>query len=88
VAGVDVARRALDPRLPLRPGFTTVPVGIPPGLVRSAFVAITCLLPGTVAVGEDTGRILYHCLDTDQPVATQVADEEAALRRVLGGSPP
>ena len=31
VAGVDVARRALDPRLPLRPGFIAYRVGFAPG---------------------------------------------------------
>ncbi|MBV8937520.1 MAG: Na+/H+ antiporter subunit E, partial [Alphaproteobacteria bacterium] len=37
VAGVDVARRALDPRLPLRTGFVVYPVGLPPGPTRHAF---------------------------------------------------
>jgi multicomponent Na+:H+ antiporter subunit E len=36
VAGVDVARRALDPRLPLQPGFVTCLMRAPPGAARSA----------------------------------------------------
>src|SRR5215472_16323937 len=31
MAGVDVARRAFDPRLPLRPGFVTYAPRLPPG---------------------------------------------------------
>ena len=31
IGGLDVARRALDPRLPLRPGFVAYPVRLPPG---------------------------------------------------------
>src|SRR5262245_23086998 len=86
VAGWDVARRALDPRLPVRPGFTTYPVGFPPGPTRNVFTALTSLLPGTVPAGEHDGALLYHCLDVTQPVASQLAAEEAVLSRVLGES--
>jgi len=83
VAGVDVARRALDPRLPLKPGFVTYPVRFPPGTARSAFAALTSLLPGTVPVGDENGELVYHCLDIDQPVVSQLAMEEAALSRTV-----
>lgn len=83
VAGVDVAFRALDPRLPLRPGFVTYPVRASPGMFRSAFAAFTSLQPGTVPAGSSDGGLVYHCLDTDQPVASQLAAEEAALARVV-----
>ena len=88
VAGMDVARRALDPQLPLRPGFTTCPVGIPPGPVRSAFISLMSLLPGTVVAGDDGGRLLCHCLDLDQPVAAQLTAEEVVLRQALSGPLP
>ncbi len=87
VAGADVARRALDPRLPLQPGFASYRVGFPPGPLCNAFVALTCLLPGTVAAGDHDGGLLYHCLDLDQPVAAQLRAEEAVLRQALSGSP-
>ena len=78
VAGVDVARRALDPRLPLRPGFVVYPVGLPPGRARNMFCTLTSLLPGTVPTGADEdGALLVHCLDVEQPVAAQLAAEEA-----------
>ena len=83
VAGMDVARRALDPRLPLRPGFVTYPVRFPPGTARNAFAALTSLLPGTVPAGDEDGQLVYHCLDVDQPVVSQLAAEEAALSRAL-----
>jgi multicomponent Na+:H+ antiporter subunit E len=84
VAGIDVARRALDPRLPLRPGFVTYSVGFAPGPARNLFTTVTSLLPGTVPAGEDGGHLVYHCLDIDQPVVSQLAAEEAALSRALG----
>lgn len=84
VAGIDVARRALDPRLPLRPGFVTYPVRFPPGTARNAFTTLTSLLPGTVPAGDDSEHLVYHCLDVDQPVVAQLAAEETALSRAVG----
>ena len=84
VAGLDVAWRALDPRLPLRTGFVAYPVGFPPGAARNAFATLTSLLPGTVPVGDEGERLLYHCLDVEQPVVSQLAAEEAALARAIG----
>jgi multicomponent Na+:H+ antiporter subunit E len=83
-AGVDVARRALDPRLPLRPGFVRYPVRLPPGTARNTFTTLTSLLPGTVPARAERGHIIYHCLDVEQPVTSQLAAEEAALTRALG----
>ena len=83
VAGADVARRALDPRLPLRPGFVTYPTGLRPGPRRNVFATLTSLLPGTVPAGEDNAQILYHCLDVEQPVIAELAAEEEALVRAL-----
>lgn len=83
VAGVDVARRALDPRLPLRPGFVFYPTGLSRGMQRNVFTTLTSLLPGTVPAGEESGQLVYHCLDVEQPVVAELAAEEAALVRAL-----
>jgi len=83
VAGVDVARRALDPRLPLRPGFMTYPTCLPRGLRRNVFATLTSLLPGTVPSGEHGEQLVYHCLDIEKPVMAELSAEEAALVRAL-----
>ena len=83
VAGADVARRALDPRLPLRPGFVAYPTRLSPGMRRNVFTTLTSLLPGTVPTGEEDGQLVYHCLDVEQPVVAELAAEEAALVRAL-----
>ena len=86
-AGLDVARRALHPRLPLHPGFVLYPVGLPPGPARNMFTTLVSLLPGTVPTGSsEDGALLIHCLDVEQPVAGQLAAEEALFARVIGGS--
>jgi multicomponent Na+:H+ antiporter subunit E len=84
VAGVDVARRALDPRLPLHPGFVVYPVDLPPGPARNMFTALMSLLPGTVPTGSDErGGLLIHCLDAQQPVAAQLNMEEEVFAQVI-----
>jgi multicomponent Na+:H+ antiporter subunit E len=85
VSGFEVAWRALDPSLPLRPGFVTYSLRLPPGGSRSAFCAFSSLLPGTLPTGTDEdGALLIHCLDVDQPVTANIAAEEALFMRALG----
>jgi multicomponent Na+:H+ antiporter subunit E len=88
IAGLDIARRALDPRLPLRPGFVIYPVGFPPGPARNMFTTLMSLLPGTVPTGSDEHRgVLIHCLDVEQPVIRQLAAEEDVFARVIAEAP-
>jgi multicomponent Na+:H+ antiporter subunit E len=85
VAGVDVARRAFDPALPLRPGFVSFAPRLPPGTARDAFTAYASLLPGTLPADTNPdGTLLIHCLDTAQPAAEQLAAAEALFARALG----
>ena len=87
VAGVDVALRALDPRLPLQPGFVVYPARLPPGMKLDTFCAIMSLLPGTLPCGPAEGNgLTVHCLDVTQPVLQQLAAEEALCMQTLGGA--
>ena len=83
VAGIDVAGRALNPRLPLHPGFVSYPTQLSRGVRQNVFTTLTSLLPGTVPAGEENGQIVYHCLDVTQPIVADLAAEEAALVRAL-----
>jgi multicomponent Na+:H+ antiporter subunit E len=84
LAGIDVARRALAPSLPLRPGFVNCPLGFAPGFTRNTFSTITSLMPGSVPAGDSDGVLVYHCLDTTQPVVEQLWAEERLFARALG----
>lgn len=85
-AGIDVARRALDPRMPLQPGFVIYRSRLPSGPAQSAFCTMISLLPGTLPSGsDDDSGLVIHCLDIGQPVAEQLAAEEALFVRALGG---
>jgi multicomponent Na+:H+ antiporter subunit E len=87
LAGMDVAIRALDPRLSLRPGFVVYQARLPPGTKRNTFCAIMSLLPGTLPCGPAGGNgLTVHCLDVTQPVVEQLAAEEALCIQTLGGA--
>lgn len=83
VAGIDVARRAFHPRVPLSPGLVPCPLSLPPGFARNTFATITSLLPGTIAADEVDGVLVYHCLDDTTPVVEQLLQEERLLARAL-----
>jgi multicomponent Na+:H+ antiporter subunit E len=87
VAGVDVARRAFDPRMPLRPGFVSYPIGFRSATARNTFTTITSLLPGTVPCGVKDSQLVYHCLDIGRPVAAELAAEEQRLATVIDEAP-
>lgn len=88
-AGADVARRALDPALPLRPGFVTYSSSLPEGAPQSVFAALAALLPGSLPIRADHhGSFHIHCLDVRLPIVSTLAREEAGLREALGLEPP
>lgn len=87
IAGIDVARRALDPRRPLRPGFVIYHPLLSPGTKCETFCAMTSLMPGTLPSGDsEHGGLAVHCLDVTQPVVEQIAAEEALFVQALGGT--
>jgi multicomponent Na+:H+ antiporter subunit E len=85
LAGVDVAWKALDPRLPLRTGFVVYPSRLAPGNAQSAFCTLASLLPGTLPTDQDgSGALVIHCLDLGQPVVAQLSQDEDLFRRAFG----
>jgi multicomponent Na+:H+ antiporter subunit E len=83
-AGVDVARRALLPRLDLRPGFVPAPFGLPPGVVRNAFLVYSSLQPGTLPTSAEGEVLQMHGLDISQPIAASIEADEALFKKAIG----
>lgn len=87
VSGLDVARRALSATPDLRPAMVQARLRQPPGFARNVFSVIASLLPGSLLTGfdpEDEQRAYVHALDVRQPVAAELAAEEASFLRTLG----
>jgi multicomponent Na+:H+ antiporter subunit E len=83
-AGFDVARRALAPRLDLKPGFVACPLTVPPGESRNAFCLYQSLQPGTLPTGAEGETLLVHALDISQPVAASLAADETLFKKAAG----
>ena len=84
-SGVEVAWRAFDPQLPINPGFVVYPCRLRSAGSRSAFCALSSLLPGTLPTGSnEEGALVVHCLDVGQPVTANLAAEEALFSRAIG----
>ena len=81
VAGCDVARRALDPRMPLRPG-SDLSGTLPPGPARIVFTRSPACFPGPSRRRRRRSPPL-PLPGREQPVASQLAAEEAMLSRTL-----
>jgi multicomponent Na+:H+ antiporter subunit E len=80
---LDVARRALDPRLPLRPGFRTVILTLGPGPGRVLLANTVSLLPGTLSAEIEGRRLIVHTLDLESDLAAEVAGLEVRVRAVF-----
>jgi multicomponent Na+:H+ antiporter subunit E len=85
ISGIDVARIACDPRLPLRVGFVVYRCRLQSAGERGAFCAVASLLPGTLPAGtNEDGDLLIHCLDVTQPVVADLTAEETLFTKVIG----
>jgi len=83
LGGVDVAWRALHPRLPVRPGWVSQKTSMRDGAARSLFGAETSLLPGTLSAGCDETGLMIHCLDANELTRKRLAAEEKRLARAF-----
>lgn len=95
VAGVDVARRTLNPSLPLYPAMIHYQTRLPAGLPRLTLVNLISLMPGTL-VAETAGvaergaaefegsRLSIHCLDHRQDLHRDLAKAERQVALLFG----
>ncbi len=83
VGGVDVARRAFAPSMPLAPGWVTRSTSLPGG-GRVALGAELSLMPGTLAAGCRGDRLIVHLLDRNAGFEDAIALEEAEIAAILG----
>ena len=83
IAGCDVAWRALDPRLPIRPGFVRYRPELPAGPGFDAFCTVVGLVPGTLPSGLEQDAIVVHCLDASEAVVAQLAAEKSRLMALI-----
>ncbi|MBW6509077.1 MAG: Na+/H+ antiporter subunit E [Desulfuromonadales bacterium] len=78
--GIDVARRAYSPRLPLDPQIIDFPLNLPPGPAQVFFLNSVSLLPGTLSADLNGTTLKVHLLDHKiDPQLDQLETRVAAL---------
>ncbi|HEB93256.1 MAG TPA: cation transporter [Gammaproteobacteria bacterium] len=82
--GVDVARRALHPRLPISPGLFCYPWRLPPGLPRIFMANVVSLLPGTLSTQLGEHCLQVHVLDERKDCLSELETVEQRVAVMFG----
>jgi len=62
IANIDVAKRALDPRMPIDPGLITFNTFLKTDLSKTTLANSITLTPGTVTIDIDGDEFLIHAI--------------------------
>ena len=82
--GVDVARRALHPKLPISPGLHDYRWRLPPGLPRVFMANTVSLLPGTLSTELGEEHLRVHVLDQSGDFIPELSIVEERVARLFG----
>lgn len=83
IGGLDVARRALDPRLPIAPGLYEYPVHLTAERARVLLANSLSLVPGTVSAELHANHIRLHVLDERLPIERTLRRLEASVAGIF-----
>ena len=82
--GMDVARRALAPDMPIAPQLIEYRPRLPPGLAQVALINITSVLPGTLCARIDGPVLKIHVLDSRGDYLSGLIAVEQRVSRMCG----
>lgn len=88
LGGLDVAARALHPRMPLNPAWLRHPTRLPAGPARVSLGNALTLTPGTLVAGGDDDSLYVHCLDAAWPIGERAHAEERRVAACAGLAEP
>ena len=83
LGGVDVARRALSPKMPIDPYLIAYPLRLPPGLPRIFMINTVSLLPGTLSAALDQDVLSVHVLNRHKDVLAELEMLEKKVARIF-----
>ncbi len=84
LAGLDVSKRALTPRLPVQPALLRHPLTLRSEPARVFLVWIVSLLPGTASVRLEQDSITVHVLLRTQPHRETFSNLEQRIAGLFG----
>ena len=85
LANIDVARRVLDPKLPISPILFEVEAGQSHDIGQVIYANSITLTPGTVSVDLDPAKIQVHALSKEAAAALQGGEMNRRCIQVEGG---
>ncbi len=85
-SNLDVARRILDPRLPIDPCVVEVRAGQRRELARVVYANSITLTPGTVSVALEGDTIMVHALTREAAAALESGEMDRRVSAVEGRS--
>jgi len=83
-SSIDVARRILDPRLPISPTRVRVKAGQPSELGQMIYANSITLTPGTVSMSVEDGYIDVHALTAEGAMALREGEMDRRVTRMVG----
>jgi multicomponent Na+:H+ antiporter subunit E len=82
--GVDVAWRAVHPRLPIDPALVRHALGLPEGTARVFLIDAMSLLPGTLSANCEGSTLVVHVLNDAQAAAAAIVELEERVAALFG----
>lgn len=83
VGGIDVARRALHPKLPIVPALIEYPVRLPTGIPQVLFINTISLLPGTLIADSHRDALKVHVLDETSEFIEEIRTLEQSIAKIF-----
>lgn len=84
LAGLDVARRILHPKLMVDPFIVRVPLSLAGDGPRWLLADTLSLLPGTLSVALEDDMLTLHCLSGGRDVVADVRAAEQRVAQIFG----
>ena len=84
LGSLDVAWRALHPKMPLKPGLQDFHTRLPGHLPRVFLAWTISLLPGTASVNLEDDQLIIHSLNVDDNFVPTMKDLERRIGRIFG----
>lgn len=86
LANLDVARRVLSPKIPLKPGIVKVKTDLKGDLGKLTLANSITLTPGTLSIDIDEEHIYVHTVEVKGETEAENKKQIAGLfERILGG---
>ena len=83
LGGIDVARRALSPALPVRPRLMQYEMSLPEGFPIVLFIWCVSLMPGTASVSVQERVLTVHVLDASMGAREKLRALERHVSRIF-----